>query len=261
MAAEKSFESDLLYQEALEASEECRHAEAIRLLEILVQRYADSADLYLLLGTEKLAIGANADARDHFARGLRLDPDVRAGYEGLAIAHERLGEMDLAEQVLRHALALEPHHYTCVLLGSILIKKKQYDEALDVLNKALDIDPSYEEAYLNIAVLFKDQQKYDEAVTALLRAIRLDPGYSEALYVLGMIYYAQEQYFMAEQSLRQALKLKPEHSWAMLYLALTLWQMKRLDEAESAFVSAMSLSSDPMIGEHYAMFRNERGLN
>ncbi len=59
------------------------------------------------------------------------------------------------------------------------LKEKQFDKALESLNKAMEAAPEYAGCHFSMAHLLLAQQKYDEAAPYLENAIRLDPENAE----------------------------------------------------------------------------------
>jgi outer membrane protein assembly factor BamD (BamD/ComL family) len=81
---------------------------------------------------------------------LQLDPiDFPSGFFLNAVAHYNLGHMDVAERSALRAQKLDPgHHLTQVelLLGRILIAKKDYPGAITRMNAYLQLYPNAEDA-------------------------------------------------------------------------------------------------------------------
>lgn len=62
------------------------------------------------------------------------------------------------------------------LMGWSYISLGQYEEALDHLEFALDIDPELPAAHLNLGILYKEQEEYDRAKEYFKEAQKLDDG-------------------------------------------------------------------------------------
>jgi Flp pilus assembly protein TadD len=56
------------------------------------------------------------------------------------------------------------------------------------LNKAVALDPKFDEAYLQLGVLYSDRGNLEPAITAYKKACELNPHLSEAHYRLGVAY-------------------------------------------------------------------------
>lgn len=56
------------------------------------------------------------------------------------------------------------------------------------LTKAVEDDPKYGEAYLQLGNLYADKRNYDKAVSFYTKAIEVNPQLSEAYYKLGVVY-------------------------------------------------------------------------
>lgn len=96
-----------------------------------------------------------------------------------------------AEKYARQAIEANPEHREAKnMLGVILVHRKQYDEAVNVL-KPLANDILYnfpENAWGNLGWAYLLSGKHDEAVDALRRALAAQPLYCVAAYRLGLAY-------------------------------------------------------------------------
>jgi tetratricopeptide (TPR) repeat protein len=62
---------------------------------------------------------------------------------------------------------------------------RYFDAALQAVNRAIEIDPSYPDAWHSKAVLLGNEGRYDEALEAARRAQRL--GYRDAARTLAIL--------------------------------------------------------------------------
>lgn len=96
-----------------------------------------------------------------------------------------------AEKYARRAIEANPEHREAKnMLGVILVHRKQYDEAVNVL-KPLANDILYnfpENAWGNLGWAYVLSGKQDEAIDALRRALAAQPLYCVAAYRLGLAY-------------------------------------------------------------------------
>lgn len=136
-------------------------------------------------------------------------------------------------------------------LGVIYHHQGSFGKAVRHFQKALDINPAYTEASLNLAVTLNNLGKYDEALATFQKAARfahpgpntLDPYIKGKLanqhadlactyYDLGLIHEAIEEF-------RRALALGPEFADLRSKMAVALREIGRYDEAVAEFQKAI----------------------
>ena len=74
-----------------------------------------------------------------------------------------------------------------------LFKQGRYLEARAMLQKALELDPEYIPAYVNLGlVLFSGLGEFDAAHQVLEQAVQLEPTRADAYHLLGKVYLQQQ---------------------------------------------------------------------
>ncbi len=112
------------------------------------------------------------------ASGPRPDPTLQADW---ALALECEGRIGEAEARLRDALAIERHPHTLTLLGRVLAKKGDLEQAMETLNEALRIRPSNANALAYRGNVYLLRQQPELALADYEAALRLQPGDPAAL--------------------------------------------------------------------------------
>jgi serine/threonine-protein kinase len=156
-------------------------------------------------------------AEKEFQRAIELN-------ENLAEAHSVYGwyltclgqpEKGIAEglkaQVL-DPLAPEPAH----LLSQDRYLTRRYPEAVEQARKALELDPKYFLAHLELALIYIAQGKSRDAITAARNAREDEPLADWPVAVLGMAYAADGQRAEAEKVLAE-MKQKASRGWVPSY--------------------------------------------
>ncbi len=116
------------------------------------------------------------------------------------------------------------------------------------------------ESYLNIGLIQSDQGQLEKAEAAYRTALDLQPNFTQAAVNLADLYRLQERDADGEKTLRQALELDPRNATAQHALGLLLVRQKRLPEALTALAEAARLGSDnPRYGYVYAVALNGTG--
>ena len=121
-------------------------------------------------------------ARDTLLRSVDVDFDNAAAWGLLAHVYEAMEEPEHAAEAGRQAIRSapeDPHWY--VLAGVKLVGLKLLDEAFSKLNKAIELDPKYAEAYFNRAVAFAMKNDSTQAIGDLNNALKLDKSLFDML--------------------------------------------------------------------------------
>jgi tetratricopeptide (TPR) repeat protein len=117
---------------------------------------------------KRLPIDQSASALADYERAVSLSPNDYRYWMSLGVAREQSGEVDAAEQALRHAIALAPSYsYPHWYLGNLLLRRSRYDEGFVELRTAGESDPSeLRGQYFNLMA-----QVYEHDIESLKRAV------------------------------------------------------------------------------------------
>ena len=116
---------------------------------------------------------------------------------------------------------------------ALLQSGKVADEALERLNKALEYNPTFGDAYvLKSYVLLEVLPNLDEALTAGKAAVQYAPQNPDSHYTLGLIYEKRGQYAEAERAMRDALTANP--SYVDVYFTLGALYADKIKDQKKA---------------------------
>ena len=123
---------------------------------------------HLREGQHEIAIRSLEEARD-------LQPGQSATYFNLAQALEKMGRMDEAEENYKRCKDCSNDLYVRSLdgLARIYQHKGDHANALDVLNKAIDISPNTPDRHMDLAMQLKAVGNIGGAKASLARALKL----------------------------------------------------------------------------------------
>ncbi|MFT7679854.1 MAG: tetratricopeptide (TPR) repeat protein, partial [Planctomycetota bacterium] len=205
-------------------------------LQAILQELEDEApfpELLVQAGRRALSEGRFREARELFLGAVSDGAGEPAAYDGLARAHRLLGRPDLAEDAYRSSLTLDPDyalgHFN---LGSTLVAREAFQEAVLAYQQALRIHPDDLRAHLALAEtllhmldlegatdafkqalvhvpaedlqertavmldlgrLLGQRRQLDEATLVLEEVLTLDPGNVPAKRALDLIQRLQQQ--------------------------------------------------------------------
>jgi tetratricopeptide (TPR) repeat protein len=136
-----------------------------------------------------VALGRPREAIPLYRKAIASAPMIPQLRQALAAAHEDLGELDEARRIYAEALELFPESaLSHGMLGTVLARAKNHEEALRSIEQALAIRPDDPRLRVNRAIVLAELGRLDEAIAAN-EAMLGDPLLAaEADYNLGILY-------------------------------------------------------------------------
>jgi len=128
--------------------------------------------------------------------------------------------------------------------GRCLNRLKRYDEALECLDKAIEIDSNYARAWANRGDVLDNLKRYDDALVSLDRALEVDANYRWAWANRGNVLNNLKRYDEALASFDRALEVDANYQWAWANRGNVLNNLKRYDEALVSFDRALELDAN-----------------
>lgn len=216
-----------LYARRLETIRRAREQfqEAIALDPQYAEAHAGLAESTLLLMINHKDLPepeAIASAQASLDRALDLDPNLADAYAILGLlkstvwGQTRLGNENIeAEAAFQRAISLNPNHASAHMwFASLRDSEERLDEAIDLYQRAMEIDPLARIPYSNLPTIYAKKGQAEEAMQLWLEAVRI-------------------------------------HSdWPTIYeyIAVQLWGLGRLDEAYAWHHKAVEVGDDQTIG-------------
>jgi protein O-mannosyl-transferase len=181
------------------------------------------------------------DTETLFSNTLEKYPDAVAARVNLAAYYRSLNRLDEAEAQLRQALNYREH--TRVYTGLAAIKEKQgkRNEAYDLYQKAIKVDPKDPEPYFGLGILYTNDGKRAQALEMYGKVIELYPGYVGVHNNLAAMYLGAKEYEKAAEEYRKALEIDPYFPDAHFNLGVIAEDKGNVDEAIAHFQEAIDL--------------------
>jgi len=206
-------------------------------------------------------------ARDHFEDAMRLDPRYPLGYAGLAdtlscspmhtwvIAGEGkdaepIAVMDRAWELATRAVELDPDLPEAqTALGLVrLFREWDWDGAMEALDTAVEINPSYEFARRGRAHTLAFLGQVDAAKRDIDHALEVDPLNAQVTHMAGEIYEMSGDAERAAKLYREATALDSGNPNGRHSLGLLLCTSGDVDEGIALLEEARRISADdPLI--------------
>jgi murein L,D-transpeptidase YafK/Tfp pilus assembly protein PilF len=141
---------------------------------------------------------------------LLVPPDLQSQPENNALSfYERgndskdKGNYDKALEYYQKAIKLNPEYEDAhFAIGVVYYKQDRLTSAINAFERVLQINPASRETHNNLAVIYELQGDYERAMKELQETIRLDPAYEKGHLNLAKLYFARsiQEYFQVIQS-------------------------------------------------------------
>jgi len=118
----------------------------------------------------------------------------------------------LSAWVQKHAGDAEPMN----ALAMAEIKRKNFTEAVTLLNQASNIEPTNPRFYNHMGIALAGVGKYKEALTAFTNAAAIDADNVIYLYNISKVHLATYNIYEAEQAINRASAIDPKRTSALL---------------------------------------------
>ncbi|MEG5058491.1 tetratricopeptide repeat protein [Microcoleus sp. A2-C5] len=128
--------------------------------------------------------------------------------------------------------------------GFCLDRLERSDEALECLNKAIELDSNYARAWANQGNVFNSLKRYDEALISLDRAIELDPNGKSSWADRGIVLENLKRNEEALVSYDRAIELDANYKLAWALRCNLLKNLKRYEEALVSYDRAIELDAN-----------------
>jgi serine/threonine protein kinase/tetratricopeptide (TPR) repeat protein len=248
-----------------------QYAPALQDFDLALERDPGYVEAYLNRGVCRAQLGRHAEALEDYGQVLRVRPDVKAYFErarsyqalkrygearddysailrqqdnradcylNRGIMNLLLKDFDAALADCRQVTRLDPRnalpHY---LIGVIHLGRRQYDQALPALEKAMSIKLDYAQPYLARAQLHHWHGRFADALADLDFALRhvADREKAGVWNDRADVYRSQGRFDDAIADYERSIALKPKQVDAYVGLALVYEKQGQLDQARGCY--------------------------
>ena len=209
------------------------------------------------------------EAKGFLTRYVKAKPSEFSAWFSLAVAHDYLSEFDPALTAYAKAEAITPDDPSVKNnIGRIHFKRKKYPNAITKLREALELDKDFEDARINLALVFAAQEKWEDAnqewntyldgirarlQTAGVSAEEKTSLKARALSARGALaenYLKSAKYPNAANEYRAILVETPKNLDAMSNLGLALYHIKNYEEATKIYRDVIRLDPKNAIAQN-----------
>ena len=159
---------------------------------------------------------------------------------------DEIGEYDNAILYYQKAIEINPDYaFAYINMGLAYGNKSNYDKAIECYQKAIEINPEYAEAYYKMGVAYVDKGNYDKAIECFQKAIEINPDDADAYYNMGIIYgWEKCSYVKAIEYFQKAIEIDPDDARAYKNMGLAYGNKSNYDKAIECFQKAIEINPD-----------------
>ena len=153
-------------------------------------------------------MGENAKAEEALRRALKMDPNNAAAHFNLGLLKAEQNDLPAAEEQLRAALNSDPSMAEAAYNLGVLLAKDRPEEAIQWCRRAHQLRATNPRYTYTLAFFLQQKGSGEEATRLLQRLIQQQPSYLDAYKLLGEVYEKQGKAQKAKEVYGQALRLR-----------------------------------------------------
>jgi superkiller protein 3 len=157
---------------------------SVYLAEFYTKEFPDDHFGWLVLADGLIDISSFETAAEALRNALRICPLAHRGlvYSKAGKFYREKGSLIRAEKWYRKAVTLDPSQEHLIFLGACIAKQGRYNDATDLHQQAINAAPdTADEAYFNLGLVHRANKNYLDALRNFEKAIEIDPEYDDAI--------------------------------------------------------------------------------
>lgn len=141
----------------------------------------------------------------------------------VAFSHYQAGRYPQAEAIFHQILRVAPRQADALhLLGAIALQGAKIDEAVQLISRAISVNPSNPVYFSNLGLALQYQGELDKAIESYRKALALKPDYADAWYNLHALLIDPADMQPAIQCMKKVVALHPADMDSRLILGVLL---------------------------------------
>lgn len=243
-------------------------------LTLVIREEGANAELLLERASLYLAYQNINAARQDIGQATKLDSSLAEIHELQGEVHYMLNQTRQARDEWEECLRIDPKNSICLMrLAELLIAAQNYDRALKLVNRQLEIDNNDAQAYFAKGIIVRDRyqdtalalqyyqnaidlkQDYYEAIDMMAvtltamgdtlakfyydRMLDMRPNDASTYYKLGVYYMNQGEINRALESYSRAIQINPRDADSYYNLAYMHVELQQYSKAREYFTKAI----------------------
>lgn len=173
----------------------------------------DYINTFLELGFACSRLKEDEEAISYYNQAIAIDPKSHVPYNGIAeVYRDNKKDRELAKTWYQKTLAINPtERKACFGMGFCLNSQGKYNDAIPYLRTAIEKEPTYTAAFVELGYSYFKVNRITEAIENLNKAISLNASNENSRYYLVLIYISQKNKVKAQQMVDELKALNSKH--------------------------------------------------
>jgi serine/threonine protein kinase/tetratricopeptide (TPR) repeat protein len=179
-------------------------------------------------------------------KSIELNPGYAPAHLWYSIILSRQGRQEEREKELFKAYELSPVSPSVLFrLGEYYDFIGNIDKAIETFNQVIRIEPSFPWSYNELATIYRDKKQYDKALEMIDKYAEFTPpSYYDPPREKAWIMYYSGRIDEADTLFRRAIELGPRQVYAYMDYGLYLRKIKDFSRAKENYEKALELEPD-----------------
>ena len=201
-------------------------------------------DVYVKLGELHHQQGDVNTAVSYFKRALELNPELADRFVSQGQrAFDEENYQDAIEPLNIHLLLFPEDIGATYLLGQSYEASGNTDRAITFYERTLTLDAQRPDVLFKIVYIYREREAYQQAVDTLNRLIEIAPETTEAHYLLALSYLSLQQPNDALPAFLETIRLSPDDVAAHYHAAIQFEQKGEIDNAIVHYEKTITLDT------------------
>jgi tetratricopeptide (TPR) repeat protein len=183
-----------------------------------------------------------SQARTSCEKAISMDSNKAESHTCLGMVYTGTGKYDDAANEYRRAVEIEPTNDDAIRgLASAYAKLGKADEAEKTFQVAIAVRPQYWRNYNSLGALYITEARYEDAAKMFAQVVSLSPDSFRGYSNLGATYVRLGRYQDAVNTLRNSIKIRPTED-AFSNLGTAFYSLRQFENAAQNYAEAAKLN-------------------
>jgi tetratricopeptide (TPR) repeat protein len=236
------------YNKGVQLKEKQDYEAALKAFKNAISKKADYAEAYYQAGWCSIELEKFQDGVDFLKKySPTANENKKDKFNDLGFAYYKLQKSKEAIEEYNNTLTIFANNGVALRgIGNVYYEiEEDHEKAIQYFEKALEVDKEESRpVYYKLGWLYNDKEQYDDAINILLKAIEYDSEDSGYREELGYAYFKKEQYEFAITQLNKAISLDESSKLGYYYKGLCFIATNKKGDAMSMYYKLKDIGSD-----------------